>query len=138
MNSIKCKSCKLSNFPDDVECRRCGQPLYETNVGKPAKQKAPSSFSIFPWLFLVIAGGIVYYFFFGVQENVGKVNVNEAKRLAEQKNDPTAGLTRKEFEKQRTTAIGNAISTNPSLQAHQSHVDETKKLMESTSNSNSR
>ena len=137
MNSIKCRSCKLSNFPDDVECRRCGAPLYETNVVK-SKQKAPSSFSIYPYLLLAIAIGIGYYFFYGVQDNVSKVNASEAKRLAEQKQDPTAGLSRKEVEKQRTTAIGNAIATNPSLQAHQSHVDETKKLMESGSNSNSK
>jgi len=137
MNAIKCRSCKLSNFPEDVECRRCGNPLFETNVVK-SKQKAPSSFSIYPYLLIAIAVGIGYYFFYGVQDNVGKVNASEAKRIAEQRQDPTAGLTRKEVEKQRTTAVGNAIATTPSLQAHQNHVDETKKLMESTSNSNSR
>lgn len=138
MNSIKCRSCSLSNFPDDVECRRCGTPLFETNVSKPAKQSSPRSFSIFPWLFVAIAIGFGYYFFYGVQDNVDKVNSSEAKRLAEQKKDPTAGLSRTQIEKHRTGAYSNAMVNNPSFQAQRKHDDETQKVMQAVSNSSPR
>ena len=135
MNSIKCRNCGLSNFSTDTECRRCGNSLFESATQKRA-DKPPRRFSIFPWIFIAIAIGVGYYFYTGVQENVGQINASEANRLAEQKKDPTAGLSRTQYEKHRTGTYSNAMVNNPSFQAQRKHDEDTQKVMQAVSNSN--
>lgn len=136
MNSIKCLRCNLSNFPEAFVCRRCGVSLSGQNVQSPAKPTASTRISIFPILFLAIAGAIGYYFFYGVNDNVGKINANEANRVAAQKSDPDAGLSRTEYDKKRTDSYANVIANSPSLQAQKKHDEETKKAISEASSTN--
>lgn len=136
MNSIKCRNCGLNNFSTESECRRCKQTFIQaagrSNTG--SKRGIP----IYPLIFLAIVGGAGYYFYSGVDQNVQQINANEANRLAEQKNDPTTGLSRTQYDKHRSGQYGNAIKSNPSFEAQRKQAEETQKAMQAVSNSQTR
>src|SRR5215203_2553172 len=94
MNSIKCKNCGLSNFPMDVECRRCGYSFLKTPKTK--KEKTPSRFSLSSLLMIAVVVGLVYYFYSGTQDSVAKVKAEDEKRVASQPAEKhvTPGLSR--------------------------------------------
>jgi len=133
MNSIKCRNCGLNNFSTEFECRRCKQ-IFNENAGSSTKG-SKSGISIYPLIFLAIVGGAGYYFYSGAQENVQQINANEVNRLAEQKNDPTTGLSRTQYDKHRSGQYGNALKNNPSFEAQRKQAEETQKVMQAVSNS---
>lgn len=132
MSSIKCRKCNLNNFSTDVECQRCGSPLSERSR---AEKRSSSGFSIYPLIFLAIAGGIAYYTYSGVRENVSQINANEANRVAAQANQQGQGLSRTEYDRQRAGQYGNAVKDSPALAESQRRNEERQKIMEQVSNS---
>lgn len=136
MNSIKCKTCGLSNFVNEAECRRCGYSFVAAQ--KPKFDKSPRSFSMVSVLMIAIAAGVVCYFYAGLQKAMDEVNASDAKRPASQPaSQPAAGLSRTQADRQRATHIGSAVANSSSLNAHQKHIDETQKAMQQVSNSQS-
>jgi ribosomal protein L37E len=135
MNSIKCKSCGLKNFPSDFECRRCGHSFVVEQ--KKSAQRPPRRFSVFSLLVIVFVLGLVYYFYNGVQGTMGEINSNEAKRVQSQPKErpATPGLSRSEYDRQRSGHYGDAVKNSPSLEAHKAHIKETEKAMQQVSNS---
>ena len=134
MNSIKCKNCGLSNFPTDVECRRCGFSFLKTQ--KPKKEKTPSSFSILTLLPVLFVGAVAYYFYAGTAESVDKVNANEAKRVASQPDERPLlpGASRTEYDRQKTQSYADAVRGSKSLADHNKRVQESEKAMQQISN----
>lgn len=133
MNSIKCKNCSLPNFPDDLECRRCGFSFFKA-VKK--REKTPSRFSIWTLLMLIILGGLVYYVFNGAQESIDQVTADELKRSASQPAErPVApGLSRSEYDRQKTQTYADSVRGSQSLADHNKHIQQTEKVMQQISN----
>jgi hypothetical protein len=134
MNSIKCKNCGLSNFPTDLECRRCGFSFSKTL--KPTKEKTPSSFSIWSLLPLLVIGAVAYYFYAGTAESIDKVNANEANRVASQPADRPLlpGASRTEYDRQKSQSYADAVRGSKSLADHNKRVQESEKAMQQISN----
>lgn len=134
MNSIKCKNCGLSNFPNDVECRRCGFSF--AKAAKAAQQKSPRSFSFGTLLMIAIVAGIAYYVYSGSQQSIDKVNANEAKRAATQPAERplSPGLSRSEYDRRKSQTYGDAVRGSQSLADHNKHVQQTEKVMQQISN----
>ena len=134
MNSIKCKNCGLKNFASENECKRCGSPFVST---KKRREKRPRSFSV--WSFLLIAGalGLIYYFYSGVQATIDDVDSKESKRIASQpaERPVTPGLSRSQYDKQRSGHYGDAVKTSSSLKAHDERNKATEKMVQQLSNS---
>jgi hypothetical protein len=138
MNSVKCQSCGLTNFSSEIECRRCG---FQFGGSKKTKtEKRPRSFSFSTLLLVAGAAGLAYYFFGGVSTSVEEVNANEAKRVASQPDErpATPGLSRTEYDRQRSGHYGEAVKNSPSLDAHQQRVKDSEKAMQQISNSSTR
>lgn len=135
MNSVKCQSCGLTNFSSEIECRRCGFQFGGSK--KTNTEKRPRSFSLSTLLLVAGAAGLAYYFFGGVNESVDEVNAQEAKRVATQpvERPATQGLSRSQYDRQRSGHYGDAVKNSPSLNAHQKHIQETEKAMQQVSNS---
>ena len=133
MNSIRCKSCGLSNFPADVECRRCGYSFVQTRKKKAGKR--PRRFSIGSLLMITAVLAVVYYFYNGVQNSMAEIDSAEAKRVASQlaPKPEQKGLSRSQSDQQRSGAYGNAVKNSPSLNAHQKHIQDTEKAMQQAS-----
>ena len=102
MNSIKCKNCGLTNFPNDPECRRCRYSFLK--AAKTKDKKIRGGFSIWTLLMLALFGGLAYYFYSGTQSAMKQVNANEAKRAASEPEErPLApGLSRTEYDRKKT------------------------------------
>jgi len=130
MNSIKCPKCSLSNFATEEACRRCGTPFVQ-NIGA---DKPRRRFSLAPLVLIAIVGGFLYYAYFGIRDSVSKINANDANRVAAQANDKTAGLSRTEYDKQRSGRYGNAIKNNQSFEAQKKRNEETQRMMQAASN----
>ena len=135
MNSIKCKSCGLTNFPSDIECRRCGNALLVPAKSK--REKGPRSFSLSSLLLLALVGGVAYYFYTGTQGSIEQINANEAKRVASQpaERPMTPGLSRTEYDRRKANTYGDAVKNSPGLNAHQQRVNQTEKAVQELSNS---
>ncbi|HEX6125608.1 MAG TPA: hypothetical protein VFZ23_09585 [Pyrinomonadaceae bacterium] len=136
MKSIKCKSCGLTNFPSDTECRRCGYSFVPSSANK-RNDKRPRSFSIWSLVMVAIVVGIAYYLYTGVQRSVDEINANEAKRVASQPEErpATPGLSRSEYDRQRSGHYGDAVKNSSSLKAHEQRTRETEKTIQQISNS---
>lgn len=134
MNSIKCKNCGLSNFSSDVECRRCGFSF--TKPGKTKGEKSPGGFSLWSLLLLALLGGVAYYVYTGTQTSVKEVNANESKRVASQPSErpAAAGLSRTEYDRQKSQTYGEAVRGSQSLADHNKHIQQTEKTMQQISN----
>jgi ribosomal protein L40E len=135
MKSIKCKSCGLTNFPDDVECRRCRTSFVRADNSK--RQRSPRSFSFGTLLLVALGAGIGYYFYTGVSAEVKTVNNNEANRLASEpaERPATPGLSRTQYDKQRSGHYGDAVRQSQSLKDHVNRGRETEKAIQQVSNS---
>jgi hypothetical protein len=121
----------LTNFAYDEACRRCGTLFLQ----KPkSKAKTPRRFSFGSLLIVAFAAGFAYYLYQGMQKSADDVYADELKRIEEQKKDKTAGLSRSEYEKQRTGTYFQAVKSSNSLSAHDEHIAETQKAMEAASN----
>src|SRR5688500_12701622 len=110
MNSIKCKNCGLSNFGHEDACRRCSILFGYNSIESPK----PRRFSFTSLLFVAFFAGLAYYVYYGMQKSADHVYASEMKRIAQQKADNTAGLSRNEYEKQRTANFGSAIKNSNS------------------------
>ena len=132
MSSIKCKNCGLNNFGHENECRRCGNFFHTRNPRTTSLR--PRTFSFSSLLIVAFAAGIAYYAYHAMQKSADDVYASEMKRLAQQKQDNTAGLSRSEYEKQRAGNFASAIKNSNSFSAHNQHIAETQKAMEAVSN----
>lgn len=133
MNSIKCKNCGLSNFPDDVECRRCGFSFLRSTK---KKERSPSPVSVWTLLMLAILGGLAYYVINGTQESIDQVTADQMKqattRPAERPIAP--GLSRSEYDRQKTQTYSDAVRNSQSIADHNKHIQQTEKVMQQISN----
>src|SRR5688572_30841543 len=126
MSSIKCKSCGLTNFASEPQCRRCGGAFTRPQQ----REKAPRSFSLTSLLIPAIAAVGFYYFFVGSGSSAGEVTATNANRTASQTTQPEpSGESRMVLERQRANHIGNTLNVNPSLDAHQKRVADSQKMM---------
>lgn len=131
MSSNKCKNCGLTNFAYDDACRRCGRPF----APRPkTKQRRPRRFSVSSFLIVAFVAGFAYYSYYGLQQSADDVYASEKKRLEEQKKDKTAGLSRSEYEKQRSQTYGSAIQSSNSFAAHNEHIQQTQQAMQTVAN----
>ena len=130
MSSIKCKNCGLPNFQHDDACRRCGTPFLK----KKSKGRRPRRFSFGSLLIVAFLGGFAYYAYYGMQKSADDVYAGEIKRIETQKQDKTAGLSRSEYQKERTETFGSAIKGSNSFAAHNEHMAETQRAMQAASN----
>ena len=75
-----------------------------------------------------------------ITESVDEVNAKEAKRVASQpvERPATPGLSRSQYDQQRSGHYGDAVKNSPSLNAHQQRVKDTEKAVQQISNSSSR
>jgi hypothetical protein len=133
MSSIKCKNCGLTNFAYDDACRRCGNLFLK----KKAAGRRPRRISFGSLLIVAFVGGFAYYAYYGMQKSADDIYAGEMKRIETQKQDKTAGLSRSEYQKQRTGTFASAIKESNSLSTHNEHIAETQKAMEAVSNSQS-
>src|SRR5215216_1451364 len=124
MSSTKCKNCGLKNFSHENACKRCGEPF---SLKPKSKGPRPRRFSFSSLMMIALVGGIAYYAYQGVQSSTDDVYVKELKRLEEQKQDKTAGLSRTQYEKQRAGTYGAAVQNSNSIAAHNEHLRETEK-----------
>jgi hypothetical protein len=133
MKSIKCKVCGLSNFPTDVECRRCGNSFLKP---KTKREKRPRSFSMGSVLAVVVAGALGYYVYTGSQQTIDQVNAEEMKRAAAKPAErPVApGLTRTEYDHQKMQSYAGVVRDSQSLADHNKHIEDTEKMMQQISN----
>lgn len=133
MNSTKCRKCGLANFATDFECRRCGTTLFaasNTNASRPR-------ISIVAILIFAGVAAAAYYIFMGVQDSVGKVNTGEANRIAAQPaNQPDAGLSRTEYDRQRSQRVANAVGASSGLAEHNNRTQQTQNTIDQLTNSN--
>ena len=85
---------------------------------------------------IAIVAGIAYYIYSGTQQSMDKVNANEAKRAASQSAErPMApGLSRSEYDRQKSQTYGDAVRGSQSLADHNKHVQQTEKVMQQISN----
>ena len=88
-------------------------------------------------LMVALLGGVVYYVFVGTEKSMEQINANDAKRVASQPAErPVApGLSRSEYDRQKSMTYGQAVKDSSSLSAHQQHIDQTEKTMQQISNS---
>ena len=135
MNSIKCKNCGLKNFASDAECRRCGLSFLKTAKAK--REKAPRRFGISTLVMVALLGGLAYYVLVGTENSMEQINANEAKRVASQpaERPVVPGLSRSEYDRQKSMTYSQAVKNSASLSAHQQHIDQTEKAMQQVSNS---
>ena len=136
MNSVKCPNCRLSNFSTDLECRRCGKLLYRPTdrviSEKPPLRNALISLLIFTAL---AAGG--YYIYTGMKASVNQVSATESKRVAGQPaNQPEAGLSRAEADRQRSQRVGNFVGISSGLNAQSNRTQQTEQTIDQLTNSN--
>jgi hypothetical protein len=132
MSSTKCKTCGLFNFEFDDTCRRCGSSLIrQANKSKAGR---PRRFSISGLVIVAFVAGFAYYAYHGLQKEADEIYANEMKRVEQQKSDRTAGLSRSEYEKQRSGAYGTAIQNSNSLAAHDERIRETQRMMQTAAN----
>lgn len=131
MSSNTCKNCGLVNFAYDESCKRCGNAFEQKGKSKPWK---PRRFSLSSLVIVAILGGFAYYAYHGLQRSADDVYAGEMKRIEEQKKDKTAGLSRSEYEKQRTQTYGSAVQNSNSFAAHNEQIQQTQKAMEAAAN----
>jgi len=86
-----------------------------------------------------LLGGLAYYAFVGTEKSMEQINANDAKRVASQpaERPVVPGLSRSEYDRQKTMTYTQAVKNSASLSAHQQHVDQTEKAMQQISNSQS-
>jgi hypothetical protein len=138
MNSVKCPNCGLSNFSTDVECRRCRKLLYRP-TDRIASQKPPRRNTLISLLIFTVIAAAGYYIYMGIKASVSEVSTGEAKRVAAQpKNQPDAGLSRTEADRQRSQRVANAVGASSGLNEHANRTQQTQQTIDQLTNSNSR
>lgn len=138
MNSIKCANCGLSNFSTDLECRRCRKLLYRP-TDRIASQKPPRRNALISLLIFTALAAGGYYIYSGMKDSVNRVSTNDTKRVAAQPaNQPDAGLSRTEADRQKSQRIGNFVGISSELNAHSNRTQQTEQAIQQMTNSNVR
>ena len=138
MNSVKCPNCRLSNFSTDVECRRCRKLLYRP-TDRVISEKPPLRNSLISLLIFTALAAGGYYIYTGMKTSVNQVSTNDAKRVAAQpKNQPDAGLSRTEADRQRSQRVGNFVGISSGLNEQANRTRQTEQTIEQMTNSNRR
>lgn len=127
MSSIRCKYCGLTNFADAFECKRCGRQL-SASLGR-KRQRTPARFSYISLLIFAAVTLLVYYMMGGFEQQMAQINGNEANRVATQRKDADAGLSRTEYDQKRSGQYGSALQNSNSLQENQKHNEDVQKAM---------
>jgi len=125
MNSIRCKQCGLSNFPDASSCKRCGSSLWKA---KPNSSQNRHVFSILSLLIFAIVAAIVYYAVGGFERSMDGINAEEANRSAANAKDNPNGLSRSEYDRQRASQFSTAIRNSNNLSEAQRHNQDIENL----------
>lgn len=91
---------------------------------------------MFSVLMVTVAGAAGYYIYTGSQETIDQVNASEAKRAASKPVErPVApGLSRTEYDRQKTQTYAESVRSSQSLADHNQHVQQTEKEMQQISN----
>lgn len=133
MNSIKCKSCGLSNFSSEEACRRCGNGLHNTSASKSASPSSARSYLPIVLVLGVLAAG--YYFYSSSDKAITSAETPVAKQPTVKTPEPLQGQTRMEHDRQRAANVGDAIRQNPGLEAQKKQQEETQRIMQQVANS---
>ena len=138
MNSVKCPNCRLSNFSTDLECRRCGKLLYRP-TDRVISEKPPLRNSLISLLIFTALAAGGYYIYTGMKASVNQVSATETKRVAAQPaNQPDAGLSRAEADRQRSQRVGNFVGISSGLNAQSNRTQQTEQTIDQLTNSNQR
>jgi len=138
MNSVKCANCRLSNFSTDLECRRCGKMLYRP-TDRVISEKPPRRNALISLLIFTALGGGGYYIYTGMKASVNQVSATETKRVAARPaNQPDAGLSRTEADRQRSQRVGNFVGISSGLNEQANRTRQTEQTIEQMTNSNQR
>ena len=138
MNSTKCPNCGLSNFSTDVECRRCHKLLYRP-TDRIASNKPPRRNALISLLIFTALGAGGYYMYSGMKGSMNRVSTTDKKRVAAQPvNQPDAGLSRAEADRQKSQRVANFVGISPGLNAHSNRTRQTEQTIEQMTNSNAR
>ena len=136
MNSVKCPNCRLSNFSTDLECRRCGKLLYRP-TDRVISEKPPLRNSLISLLIFTALAAGGYYIYTGMKASVNQVSATESKRVAGQPaNQPEAGLSRAEADRQRSQRVGNFVGISSGLNAQSNRTQQTQQTIDQLTNSN--
>ena len=137
MNSTKCRSCGLTNFSSETECRRCGFQFEGPKSKARAREKTPRSFSFTSLLMIVGVGAVAYYFYGGTEKSLEEVNAKDAKRVASQPANQGTGLSRTKYDQQRASNFAATVRNSQSLNEHQKRVQETERTVQQLANTQS-
>lgn len=135
MNSIKCSKCGLSNFASEVECRRCGTPLFISNrtAERPRRSGRSSLITLVICASLIVGG---YYLYNGMKSSMEEVNKSEESRVKTEipQKPEDQGLSRTESDQKRAARVGDTIRENPNIEAQRQHNEEMQKAIQQASN----
>ena len=88
---------------------------------------------------IALVVGVVYYFYNGVQTSMDEIQASEMKRVASQPSPQASpGLSRTQYDQQRTGHYGDAVKNSDSLKAHQKRVEDTEKAVQQISNTSAK
>lgn len=133
MNSIKCSKCGLSNFPGELQCRRCyAQLQYSKPLKKEKRPRRLSIISLALYAALVLGG---YHIYQAAKSSIEEVNVNDSYRVATQQPQKPrqTGISRVEQDRQHAAQVGTAVKQSSSFQAKRTQEEETQKAMQQAS-----
>lgn len=134
MNSVKCKTCGLTNFASENNCKRCGGELVisrHASTGSTCRTNGLPLGKLGFFAVLAVAGYFFYSTYF-VSSSDPAEQISNSTRLSDLKTSPE---TRAELDRQRSQRIANAVGAAPGLNAHESRTRETDRLMNQISNS---
>lgn len=85
---------------------------------------------------LTIVGALGYYVLTGTEESIKTVTAEETNssgtRPAERPLAP--GLSRSEYDRQKSQTYGDAVRDSQSLADHNKHIEQTEKMMQQVTN----
>jgi hypothetical protein len=138
MNSVKCPNCRLPNFSTDLECRRCGKLLYRP-TDRVISEKPPRRNALISLLIFTALAGGGYYIYTGMKASLNRVSSTDTKRVAAQPvNQPEAGLSRTEADRQKSQRVANFVGASSGLNAHSNRTQQTQQTIDQLTNSNQR
>jgi hypothetical protein len=106
------------------------------SASKPKKEKPPRRYSFGTLLMVTIVGALAYYVFTGTEDSIKKVTIEESNRAGSRPAErPIApGLSRSEYDRQKTQTYQDAVRNSQSLADHNKHIQETEKTMQQITN----